>query len=392
MTKMEWQNRPPIPFLSDEELNAMREDALYRLTNEDEIASPALIYYPDIIRENTRLAVNIAGGPERLWPHVKTHKTAELIDMQLSMGIRRFKCATIAEMNLTCSRGAEHVLLAYPPVGPNIGLFLDTAEKYPETACYTIGDSMEALSLLDRECARRGTTANWLCDVNTGMNRTGVPADALADFCRGAAAAFHSLRLLGFHCYDGQNHQDSLKEREEAAAEQMRSVTQAREDLEQEGIRLPIMIAGGSPTFACHAANESVFLSPGTVFVWDRGYQTHFPDLPFTPGAALLTRVISHPAHGVFTLDLGYKAISPDSPGQKGTLLDGNGAVPLFQSEEHWTWRMPDGKEDQRPAIGEVMYVIPTHICPTTALHRAAKTCRNHRADGEWKIAARDRD
>ena len=32
----------------------MREDALYRLDNEGDVASPALIYYPDIIRENTR--------------------------------------------------------------------------------------------------------------------------------------------------------------------------------------------------------------------------------------------------------------------------------------------------------------------------------------------------
>ena len=82
----------------------MREDMPYRLTNENDIASPALIYYPDIIRENTRLAVDMAGGAARLWPHVKSHKMAELIDMQMDMGVTRFKCATISEMALTCSR------------------------------------------------------------------------------------------------------------------------------------------------------------------------------------------------------------------------------------------------------------------------------------------------
>ena len=92
----------------------MREDMPYRLTNENDVASPALIYYPDIIRENTRLAVDMAGGAARLWPHVKSHKMAELIDMQMDMGVTRFKCATISEMALTCSRGAAHVLLAYP--------------------------------------------------------------------------------------------------------------------------------------------------------------------------------------------------------------------------------------------------------------------------------------
>ena len=370
----------------------MREDAPYRLANENDIASPALIYYPDIIRENTRLAIDMAGGPARLWPHVKTHKMAELIDMQMEMGIRRFKCATISEMNLTCSRGAEHVLLTYPLLGPNVGKFLDTAAKYPNTACYALGDSFEALALLDEACAKRGATTRWLCDVNLGMDRTGVPLDGLADFCREAAARFSRLRFSGLHCYDGQNHQSDLRERQAAVSGQMSRVTSARAALTATGIETPIVIAGGSPSFPCHAPEEGVFLSPGTVFVWDWGYETNYSDLPFRPGAALLTRVVSHPTPGVFTLDLGYKAIAADPAGQRGYLLDGKGAYPLFQSEEHWTWRMPEGHEDERPAIGAVMYVIPTHICPTTALHRAAKLGVDGRAAGEWVVAARNRD
>ena len=369
----------------------MREDFEYRLENESGIASPALIYYPGIIRENTRLAIDMAGGAERLWPHVKTHKTAELIDMQLGMGIRRFKCATISEMELTCSRGAEHVLLAYPLVGPNVERFLDTAAKYPDTVCYALGDSFEALSLLDAACARRGTAANWLCDVNLGMDRTGVRFDQLGDFCLRASSGFKNLRFMGIHCYDGQNHQINPGEREAAVRDQMGRVSQAIEALARKGIDIPMIIAGGSPTFPCHIPEKDVFLSPGTVFVWDHGYRINYPDLPFIPGATLLTRVVSHPAPGVFTLDLGYKAISADPEGLRGYLLDGGGAYPLFQSEEHWTWRMPEGKEDMRPVIGEVMYVIPTHICPTTALYRAVKVCSDHRITGEWAVAARDR-
>ena len=370
----------------------MREDAAYRLANEADIASPALIYYPSIIRENTERAIAMAGGAERLWPHVKTHKMAELIDMQLGMGIERFKCATVAEMDMTCSRGAKHVLLAYPLLGPNIGRFLDTAAKYPETVCYALGDSMEALTQLEAACAARGATVNWLCDVNLGMDRTGVPLDCLAEFCRRAAERFGHLRFMGLHCYDGQNHQNDPAERQAAVDGQMARVFEARAALRVAGVDTPIVIAGGSPTFPCHAAEAGVFLSPGTVFVWDWGYQVNYLDLPFKPGAALLTRVVSHPAPGVFTLDLGYKAIAADPAGQRGYLLEGNGAYPLFQSEEHWTWRMPEGREEDRPAIGQVMYVIPTHICPTTALHRAAKLAEHGRAAGEWLVAARNRD
>ena len=49
--------------------------------------------------------------------------------------------------------------------------------------------------------------------------------------------------------------------------------------------------------------------SPGTCFVMDYGYARDFPDLPFVSGAAVLTRVVSRPAPGLFTLDLGCKGI-----------------------------------------------------------------------------------
>ena len=45
----------------------------------------------------------------------------------------------------------------------------------------------------------------------------------------------------------------------------------------------------------------------------------NLPDLDFIPGAAVMTRVISHPAKGVFTTDLGYS----DPAGQRGQFRSG---------------------------------------------------------------------
>ena len=369
----------------------MLTDAPYRLKNEAEIASPALIYYPDMIRENTRLTIEMAGGADRLWPHVKSHKTAELIQMQIEMGITRFKCATLSELELTASCGAAHVLLAYPLLGPNIQRFLDDLERFPETEIYALGDSLAALERLEQAAAARQLRVKWFADVNLGMDRTGVPVDALQEFCRAAHKLAH-LACVGLHCYDGQNHQSDANEREAAVEAQMRPVFAAREQLRAAGIPVPMVIAGGSPTFPCHAREEGVFLSPGTVFLWDWGYYESYRDLPFMPAAALLTRVVSHPAPGVFTLDLGCKAIAADPAGQRGVLLGVPGAEPMFQSEEHWTWRMRPDAAAKRPEIGRELYVIPTHICPTTALYRAVRTARNGEAAGEWVVAARNRD
>ncbi len=369
------------------------DDSLYRLKNEEELLSPALIYYKDLIVKNTQLAIEMAGSAARLWPHVKSHKTRELIRLSMEMGINRFKCATIMEVEMVASCGAGHVLLAYPLIGPNIPRFLAVTARFPETHFYVLGDDLGALSELNDACKAADRKLDLFIDVNLGMNRTGVPLRELLAFTE-KAAAFSNLPLVGLHCYDGHNHESDLAERKAAVAGQMAVVEEVRAVLREEGIQTPLVICGGSPSFPCHIAEAESFLSPGTLFIWDRGYQQNLPDLKFTPAGILMTRVISHPDKGIFTLDLGYKGIASDPAGDRGLLLGVPGAKPLFQSEEHWVWTMPEGKEDERPPIGKVLYVVPTHICPTSALYRAIKVVSGEKriADEEWIVAARNRD
>ena len=49
------------------------------VANVDDVASPALLVYPDRIEANIRRMLGIAGDPSRLRPHVKTHKLAEIV-------------------------------------------------------------------------------------------------------------------------------------------------------------------------------------------------------------------------------------------------------------------------------------------------------------------------
>ena len=63
----------------------------------------------------------------------------------------------------------------------------------------------------------------------------------------------------------------------------------------------------------------------------------------------------------------------------------------MLSSEEHWVFRMRPGHEHKRPSIGSVLYVIPTHICPTTCLYDAAYVVSDGRLCDLWPVAARDR-
>ncbi|MCS7270699.1 MAG: alanine racemase, partial [Gemmataceae bacterium] len=92
----------------------------YRLRAEDTVDSPALLVYPDLVQRNIACMVRWAGGPQRLCPHVKTHKTRQIVDMLLEAGVQRHKCATLAEAELLALAGAPQVLIAYPLVGPKL--------------------------------------------------------------------------------------------------------------------------------------------------------------------------------------------------------------------------------------------------------------------------------
>jgi D-serine deaminase-like pyridoxal phosphate-dependent protein len=360
----------------------------YALENTEDLVSPALIYYQDIILDNTKRIIKMAGGAEHLWPHVKTHKAAQLIRMQMGLGIKRFKCATIAEAEMAAREGAACIAMAYPLVGPNIVRYLRLAAAYPKTVFYASGDDYGALSLLSQGAEKMKTRMPVLVDADLGMHRTGVPLDALEGFYE-KCSSLPGIILSGLHCYDGHLHQEDPVERGNAVGAADGEIRKVIASLKAKGFPCGILIMGGSPSFPCRTGDEAYFLSPGTIFIGDWNYYKNLPDLAFTPGAALFTRVVSHPAPGAFTLDLGYKGIASDQPGQRGIIAGMEDAEPAGHSEEHWVFKRPQGKDI--PPLGEACYVLPAHICPTTALYPVIQAASGGKITETWEVTARNR-
>lgn len=362
----------------------------FHFTEENSIPSPALIYYKDIIIQNTKTAIRAAGSPDRLWPHVKSHKSKDFTQLQTEMGIKNFKCATIAEAEMAAQTDAKQILLAYPLIGPNMERFIRLTLAYPRKTFYALGDNLEQLAKLGSLALSHHININCLADLNIGMNRTGVPIQDATRFYQ-EMNCLPGIIPFGLHCYDGNRHEKDYTFRSQKVLETISAVSSVRDSLAAQNLTCPILIMGGSPTFPCYKDNmEDIYFSPGTVFLYDEGYTRQFPDLPYLPGAAILTRVISHPADGFFTLDAGFKAISAEQ-GICGIIPELPHALEAFQSEEHWTFHMDKDFEQVRPAIGSMLYIIPWHICPTSALYRKAYVISHGSLTGQWPISARNR-
>jgi D-threonine aldolase len=364
----------------------------YAIRDTSSIYSPALVFYKDLIRKNITYAIEIAGDASRLRPHAKTHKTRELVRLEREAGITKHKCATLAEAEMLASAGATDILIAYNMVGPNCRRLAHLIRAYPQVRFAVTGDYHAALEKLSRVLAEEKQTVEVLLDLDVGQHRTGIAPGPEAAELYELLTRLPGLRPGGLHVYDGHNSQEGFLDRKEAVTNLLAPVLALRASLEANGLPVPRVVAGGTPTFPIFAKLDLPGLecSPGTCFLHDQGYGAKFVDMAgFTPAALLLTRIISKPLPTRLTLDLGYKAVASDPPaGKRLTLLDVPNYEAVLQNEEHLVIDTPQAANYQP---GDELYAVPTHICPTCAMHKQAYIVEDGAVTGTWDIVGRDR-
>ncbi len=365
-------------------------DARYVIRDPSELLSPSLLIYPDVVRQNVEAMIAMAHGPARLRPHVKTHKMAEIVRLAESLGIHKHKCATIAEAEMVAAAGGADVLLSYPLVGPNVKRFTMLVRAYRNAVFRATVDHPDSARALSAAALGLEKPIPVLIDIEVGMGRTGIaPGDAAAELYA-LIGRLPNLVPDGLHAYDGHIHDHELADRRQTAQSGLASALALRDRLLKLGMAVPRMVVGGTPSFPVHSDLDlpGVEFSPGTSVLADHGYGSKYPDLPFTPAALLLTRVISHPVPGRLCLDLGHKAVAADPVGARVRLLEPEDARPVLHSEEHLV--IETGQAENIP-IGTPLLAIPTHICPTVALHRRAYVIEDGELAGQWEVTARDR-
>ena len=104
-----------------------------------------------------------------------------------------------------------------------------------------------------------------------------------------------------------------------------------------------------------------------------------------------MTRVISRPTEDTLTLDLGCKAVATDPPIPRAKIVGMEYAKTILQNEEHLVLQVPREHIKDIPPIGTVLYAIPVHICPTSALYPSAAVVEDGHLSGWWEITARNR-
>jgi len=359
-------------------------ESWYEIKNINELDSPALVVFPERVKHNIQLAIDMIGDVDRLRPHIKTNKSPDVARLLLNAGIKKFKCATIAEAEMLAQCNAPDVLLAYQPLGPKLARFISLSKKYSAIKFSCLTDNVAAANEQALAFKANDLNVSVFIDLNVGMNRTGISPNGkaieLADFC----ASLKGISLAGLHAYDGHIRDVDFETKKQKCDEAFASVEKLNEEL-----KLATIVMGGSPAFSVHCKRKNIECSPGTFVYWDKGYADLCPEQKFLPAAVLVTRVISLPTSNKICTDLGHKSVAAENEiARRVFFLNAEGLKPVGQSEEHLVLETNEGHSYK---VGDIFYGLPYHVCPTVALYERVVTIEKGQIRGEWKNVARDR-
>ena len=100
----------------------------------------------------------------------------------------------------------------------------------------------------------------------------------------------------------------------------------------------------------------------------------------------VLTTVVSTAVPGQCVIDAGSKTLSSDQTFGAGTFghFVGRPWTMRKLNEEHGYVEI-----DEPAHVGEKVWLVPSHVCPTVNLHDEIWYGRGGQVEGSWKVAAR---
>ena len=355
-----------------------------------DLDTPEIVIDLDIVERNARrLGDALAGRGIALRPHVKTHKSPALARLQLDAGARGITVGNLGEAEAFADHGFDDIFIAYPirADGPKTARLAALAEL-PGLRLSVGFDSVEGAERLAAAVRRAARPLRVLLELDPGNRRTGAsPAEAEA---LAAAALDRGLEVRGVFTHGGHAYRPGGAE--PAGGDEVRVLTEGAAALARLGIEDPVVSGGSTPTQLTAALAPVNEIRAGTYLLGDR-QQWVIGAVPDDGIAiAVAATVVSRAVDGQVVIDAGAKTLTKDV----ASYLEGYGVLPAYPdavierlSDYHGVVRIPDGTP--RPSLGEVVAVVPNHVCPVIDTRDAFTVVRGGEMVGRWPVVARGR-
>jgi D-serine deaminase-like pyridoxal phosphate-dependent protein len=354
------------------------------------LETPCLVIDLDVVERNAaRMAGLLAERGIALRPHVKTHKSVRLAQVQLAGGAVGVTVGTLGEAEVMAAGGIDDIFVAYPlwVAGAKAERLRALLDRPGLRLAVGVDSAAGAEQLALSVGGQKGLRV--LVEVDPGNHRTGVPPARVGEVARAAQAAgldVDGLFTHGGHAYAGADRVAA------AAADELAALTAGAQALRSGGSEPRVLSAGSSPTALAAAASPVTEMRPGTYLVGDRQQVALGASPPDGVALAVAATVVSTAVEGQVVLDAGAKSLTKDLP----AYLVGYGWLPAYPegtiervSDYHGVVTFPPAAP--RPALGEVVAVVPNHACPVIDLYDSFVASRRGEIVGRWPVDARGR-
>ena len=311
-------------------------------------------------------------------PHIKTHKLGPLARYQIALGAKGITVQTLGEAEVMADAGLKDMLVTFNIVGkPKLARLVELAKR---AKIMVVADNPTVAHGLNWAGGRIGNPMDVLIECDTGGKRNGVQSPEEAAALAKLVDAQPGTAYAGLMTFPA--HFDRLRS--------IRFLARAKDLVQQAGLRTNCISTGGTPDMWTKAGLEIVTeYRAGTYIYNDRSL---IAEGVGEDDCALdvLATVVSRPTRDRAVLDAGSKALTSDLRGLEGFgRMRRTGAVVYALSEEHGLLDVTE--LDDPPKVGDVVRLIPNHVCPVSNLFDNILLCRGKKLLGYAKVDARGR-
>jgi D-serine deaminase-like pyridoxal phosphate-dependent protein len=298
--------------------------------------------------------------------------------MQRDAGAAGITCQKIGEAEVMSEAGLDDILISYNLIGEDK---MGRLAKVMERATVTVAaDNPTVVAGLPRAAELSGRTLHVVVECDTGRKRAGVETPAEAIALAKDIASRPGLSFAGFMLYPP----------EDAMEITQKFLDQATAGVREAGLEPRIVSTGGTPNVAnlgrIKGATEH---RAGTYVFNDRmmlacGAAT-MDDLALTVVGTIVSRAA--PDRGI--VDTGSKTLTSDTGGLEGhgLILEHPEAKIAKFAEEHGFLDL--AKCNDRPKVGDVVRIVPNHVCVVVNMVDRLVATRGDEIVGELAVAAR---
>ncbi len=345
-----------------------------------EIGTPALVVDLDVVERNiakTQSLCDAVGVANR--PHIKTHKSTRLMQMQIDAGAKGITCQKLGEAEVMAEGGATDIFISYNLLGDEKMARL--ARLMQDAEMTVAADNPLVISELAKAAAMAGRELRVRIECDTGRKRAGVETTAEAIALGRMIAATPGLKLAGLMVYPPENAADVTNA----------FVAEVKKALAVDGITFEELSSGGTPNLlnlgSLHGQTEH---RAGTSIFNDRMMMAAGFASQEECALTVYTTVVSRggPERGI--LDAGSKTLTTETGWDlkgHGLILEHPEAMIARFAEEHGMLDL--SRCNDRPQVGEVVRVIPNHICPVVNVVGELVYVRGDEIIGTEDVAAR---